>query len=330
MGTPDFAVAPLRALVEAGWNVVGVVTAPDKPGGRGLHLLASPVKKYAEEKGLPLLQPGNLKDPAFQQELANWKADLQVVVAFRMLPEAVWNMPPLGSINLHASLLPAYRGAAPIHWAVINGEQETGLTTFFLRHAIDTGDLLDQVRLSIGPDETTAELHDRMMETGAELVLGSVEKISKGMTTGQPQPQGGHYPIAPKIFREHGQLDWNRNSRDLHNLVRGLNPSPAAWTTWQGKSLKIYRSRLPAEAIPNPEMLHRCRLLRHPEGSREGLEKPATAAELDQASPGACLIMANQWFYKTADGWLEILELQPEGRKRMTASAMIQGLQGHS
>ncbi len=327
MGTPDFAVAPLRALVEAGWNVVGVVTAPDKPSGRGLHLQASPIKNYAVQKGLPLLQPTNLKDPNFQRELAQWQADLQVVVAFRMLPEAVWDMPPLGSINLHASLLPAYRGAAPIHRAVMNGETGTGLTTFLLRHAIDTGDLLDQVRLPIGPDETTGELHDRMMVLGAELVCQSVEKISKGLTSGQPQPQGGNYPSAPKIFREDCQVDWNRSAKDLHNVVRGLSPSPAAWTTWQGKTLKIYRSCLPAEPIPDPALLHRSRLLTDPEQKSAWINIEKDMVAVEQAQPGACLLMGNRWLYKTAEGWLEILELQPEGRKRMAASALIQGLQ---
>ncbi|MBI1191724.1 MAG: methionyl-tRNA formyltransferase [Bacteroidetes bacterium] len=326
MGTPDFAVAPLQALVEAGWNVVGVVTAPDKPSGRGLQLQPSPVKKYALEHALPLLQPTNLKDPTFQQELAEWQAELQVVVAFRMLPEAVWNMPPLGSINLHASLLPAYRGAAPIHRAVMNGETETGLTTFFLRHAIDTGDLLDQVRLAIGPEETTGELHDRMMVLGAELVLSSVEKISKGQVNGQPQPPGENYPTAPKIFRDDTQIDWNRPAADLHNLVRGLSPSPAAWTTWQGKTLKIYRTRLVPEHLPKLPASPQGIFLTEATKSSQRLTGSIDEHILLNAEPGACYVCGHQAWMKCADQWLEILELQPEGRKRMPVSAWIQGL----
>jgi len=315
-------------LVEAGWNVVGVVTAPDKPGGRGLQVQTSPVKQFALAQHLPILQPANLKDPGFQQQLAAWKADLQVVVAFRMLPEAVWNMPPLGSINLHASLLPAYRGAAPIQHAVMNGETETGLTTFFLQHAIDTGDLLDQVRLPIGPDETSGELHDRMMVEGALLVLRSVEKIAQGHRSGRPQPSGDHYPSAPKLFRQDGEVNWNRKAADLHNFVRGLSPSPAAWTLWKGKNLKLYRSRLCGPGEPAWQAVSKDALLPHPAIGLTGLGEPCSEDAFLQAGPGACFLQAANMYMKTAQGWLQILELQPEGRKRMDAASFIRGLNG--
>jgi methionyl-tRNA formyltransferase len=328
LGTPEFAVAPLRALVEAGWHVAGVVTAPDKPGGRGLQVQTSPVKQYAAAHNLPILQPANLKDPGFQSELAAWKADLQVVVAFRMLPEAVWNMPPLGSINLHASLLPAYRGAAPIHHAVMNGETETGLTTFFLQHAIDTGDLLDQVRLPIGPDETSGELHDRMMVEGAQLVLRSVARIAQGHRSGQPQPDGAQEPAAPKIFRQDAEVNWNRTAAELHNFVRGLSPSPAAWTLWKGKNLKLFRSRLCGQNEPVWEAVSKGSLLPDPASGLSGLGEPCTEEAFHRAAPGACYLHASALYMKTAQDWLQILELQPEGRKRMDAAAFIRGLNG--
>jgi methionyl-tRNA formyltransferase len=234
MGTPDFAVAPLKALVEGGYSVVAVVTMPDKPAGRGMKLQASPVKHYALEQGLPILQPEKLKDEAFLTALRGFHADLQIVVAFRMLPEIVWSMPPQGTFNLHASLLPEYRGAAPIHWAVMNGETETGVTTFFLKQEIDTGDLLLQERIPIGPDECTGSVHDRLMELGAQVVCRTVDVILDGTMKSFPQP-GGVLKAAPKLFRENTRIDWSRPAKQLHDFIRGLSPFPAAWSGLVGK-----------------------------------------------------------------------------------------------
>ncbi|MCW3087116.1 MAG: methionyl-tRNA formyltransferase, partial [Sediminibacterium sp.] len=233
MGTPDFAVASLDALVNAGCNIVAVITAPDKPAGRGMKLTESAVKKYAAGKGLPVLQPEKLKSPAFIEQLRALQADLQVVVAFRMLPEVVWNMPPLGTINVHGSLLPQYRGAAPIHWAVINGEKETGVTTFRLKHEIDTGDILLQKKIPIGDDETTGEVHDRMKVIGAGLLVDTIRGLADH--TLLPMDQSillEHGPKelrhAPKLFTEDCQLNWERPASELHNRVRGLSPFPGA------------------------------------------------------------------------------------------------------
>jgi methionyl-tRNA formyltransferase len=297
MGTPDFAVGPLRALLEAGWPVVAVLTAPDKPAGRGLQLRPSPVKAFALEAGLRVLQPPKLRDPDFLAELRALQADLQVVVAFRMLPESVWAMPRLGSINLHASLLPAYRGAAPIHWALINGEPETGLSTFFLQHEIDTGNLIFQQKLAIGPDETFGELHDRMATAGAALVLRTVQAIEAGSAPSLPQSPAENLPQAPKLQREHGALNWTENARSVHNRVRGLSPWPAAWTERQGQLLKVYRS---------------------------GLEQPE-AATPDQEVPGAWLIRGERLWVRCADAWLELLELQASGKKRMKTADFLRG-----
>lgn len=242
MGTPDFAVASLDILVKNGHDIVGVVTATDKPAGRGKHLQQSAVKKYALEHNLRVLQPEKLKAPGFLEELAALQPDLQVVVAFRMLPEVVWNLPPLGTINLHGSLLPAYRGAAPINWAVINGETETGVTTFFLQHEIDTGSIIHQAKMSIGPNETAGEVHDRMMALGAKTLLQTVNDIQAGNAQGTPQDMGGNYPHAPKIFREDCQINWDRPIDAVYNHIRGLSPYPAAWTVLDDKTLKIYRA----------------------------------------------------------------------------------------
>jgi methionyl-tRNA formyltransferase len=232
MGTPDFAVEPLKKLVEGGYRVVAVVTMPDKPAGRGMKLRFSPVKEYALEQQIPVLQPELLKDDAFLSDLRSYKPDLQVVVAFRMLPEIVWSMPPMGTFNLHASLLPQYRGAAPIHWAVINGETETGVTTFFLQHAIDTGDLLLQEKIDIGPDETTGSVHDRLMVLGASVVCRTVDAVLTGTVKSVRQPEGA-FNAAPKLFRDNTRIDWSRNVSDLHNFIRGLSPFPTAWTEMQ-------------------------------------------------------------------------------------------------
>lgn len=243
MGTPDFAVASLDILVQNGYNIVGVITAPDKPAGRGNQIQQSAVKKYAVEHNLQVLQPEKLKAPGFLEELKALDADLQIVVAFRMLPEVVWDMPRLGTFNLHGSLLPAYRGAAPINWAVINGETQTGVTTFFLQHEIDTGSIIHQATMPIGPDETTGEVHDRMMALGAETVLQTVQEIQAGTIRATPQDMAGDYPHAPKIFREDCKIDWQQPLDKVYNHIRGLSPYPAAWTELDGKTLKIYKAR---------------------------------------------------------------------------------------
>lgn len=298
MGTPDFAVASLDALVQAGAYIAGVVTAPDKPAGRGMKLTESAVKKYAVEKGLTLLQPEKLKAPEFINALTHLKADLQVVVAFRMLPEIVWNMPPLGTINVHGSLLPQYRGAAPINWAVINGEKETGVTTFKLKHEIDTGDILLQKALDIGPDETAGEVHDRMKETGAAVLVKTVKGLADGTLKEQPQSEQGDNPSlikhAPKIFTETCRIDWQRSVEEIHNLVRGLSPFPAAFFNLDNKIVKIYKAR--GEKVSTPL----------PPGSMETDYK----TYLRFAATG---------------GFIYLLELQLEGRTRMNILDFLKG-----
>ncbi len=249
MGTPEFAVASLDGLVKAGACIVGVVTAPDKPAGRGMKLTESAVKKYAVEQGLLVLQPEKLKDAGFLETLRSLRADLQVVVAFRMLPEVVWSMPSLGTINVHGSLLPQYRGAAPINWAVINGEKETGVTTFKLQHAIDTGNILLQDSFAIGEDDTAGDVHDYMKEVGAKLLVKTVEGLVSGTIEEKAQESGTEHGAgvelrhAPKIFTETAKIDWHKTSFEIHNLIRGLSPYPGAFTYLQDKMLKIYRSK---------------------------------------------------------------------------------------
>ena len=321
MGTPEFAVASLDALVKAGFNIVVVVTAPDKPAGRGMKLTESAVKKYALEHGLKILQPVKLKDPSFVDELKALKADIQVVVAFRMLPEVVWNMPPMGTINVHGSLLPQYRGAAPINWAVINGEKETGVTTFKLQHEIDTGNILLQQSVAIGEDETAGEVHDRMKETGAELLLQTIDGLLNGTIEEKTQqhssrPNGsagraltahrsplitGHLPLttpplrhAPKIFTETCRIDWNKPVEEIYNLIRGLSPFPAAFTLLNGKTLKIFRAKKNTTAPLIPPGQHE--------------------------SDGNFFLR-----YAGKDGYIEIQELQLEGRKRMPVEAFLRG-----
>lgn len=294
MGTPDFAVPSLKILVENGYQVVGVVTATDKYGGRGnKQLLQSAVKQYAMEQGLPVLQPEKLRDPEFIEHLRALHANLQIVVAFRMLPEMVWDMPALGTFNLHGSLLPKYRGAAPINWAVINGEKETGVTTFFIRHEIDTGAILFQDKLPIGENETAGELHDRMMELGAGTVLRSVQAIEKGDYTLQAQDDT-LATKAPKIFHETCQINFAQSTKAVHNFIRGLSPYPAAWTLLDGQTLKILR----------------------------------TEKEIGKAGhkPGT-IYSDNKSFIKiaTADGYVRVLELQLQGRKRMQARDFLNG-----
>ncbi len=237
MGTPEFAVESLKALIDNGYNVVGVVTTPDKPAGRGQKMSESAVKQFAVSKGLPVLQPEKLKDEGFQSALRGWKADLQVIVAFRMLPESVWSMPPLGSINVHASLLPNYRGAAPINRAIMNGETETGVTTFLLKHEIDTGDILQYEKISISPDDNVGTIHDRLMVVGAQLLIRTVEAICAGNTKGTPQselmPADGILKSAPKIFKDDCRIDWNAEPATIINQIRGLSPYPAAFSNLQ-------------------------------------------------------------------------------------------------
>ena len=297
MGTPEFAVSSLDALVEAKCNIVGVITAPDKPAGRGMKLQESAVKKYAVEKGLKVLQPEKLKNPGFLEELRSLKADLQVVVAFRMLPEQVWNMPPMGTINVHASLLPQYRGAAPINWAIINGEKQTGVTTFRLQHEIDTGGILLQEVVPIGAKETAGELHDRLKSTGAQLLVKTIRELASGKLKEIPQENlaaSGELKHAPKIFTEQCRINWHHTITQIHNLVRGLSPYPAAFTSLDQKTLKIYS----CEAEPdNPSL-----------------------------SPGA-FETDNKSYLKFAasDGWIQIKELQLEGKKRMGVEEFLRG-----
>ena len=298
MGTPEFAVASLDALVQAGCNIVGVITAPDKPAGRGMQLQQSAVKQYAAAKGLNVLQPEKLKNPGFLEILQSLKADLQIVVAFRMLPEVVWNMPPMGTVNVHGSLLPHYRGAAPINWAVINGENETGVTTFKLKHEIDTGDILLQERIPIGDDETSGSLHDRMKETGAQLLVRTVQGLANGSLQEIPQSeisnQKSEIKHAPKIFTETCRIDWNWPVDDIYNLIRGLSPYPAAFTELNGKKLKIYSSNKEKRAI----------------------EKVPGEWDTDKST-----------FLRFVgkDGFISINELQLEGKKKMSVQEFLRG-----
>lgn len=298
MGTPEFAVASLEALVKAGYNIVGVVTAPDKPAGRGMKLTESAVKKYAVQKGLNVLQPEKLKDPAFLEELKALKADLQVVVAFRMLPQVVWNMPHMGTINLHGSLLPQYRGAAPINWAVINGEKETGVTTFKLKHEIDTGDILLQEAFTIGDDETAGEVHDRMKEIGAALLVKTVKGLAGGTLQETPQSANNASSLkhAPKIFTDTCKIDWNKPVGNIHNLVRGLSPFPGAFAYLDGKLMKIYRSE--------KEMV---------------TTGPLLEAGHYQTDGKTFLKFAG------ADGYIHVKELQLEGKKKMEIADFLRG-----
>lgn len=261
MGTPDFAVESLRVLAENGYNIVGVVTMPDKPSGRGHKIQYSAVKKYALEHDLPLLQPEKLKDENFLRDLRAWSADLQIVVAFRMLPEVVWNMPRLGTFNLHGSLLPQYRGAAPINWAIINGEQETGVTTFFLTHEIDTGKVILREKLNIGQEDNAGQIHDQLMHIGAELVRRTVDLILEDKVDAVAQEQlfvdENDLKPAPKIFKETCRIDWDKCADAIHNLIRGLSPYPAAWTELYGKEkeplqVKLYSSTIIATDIQLP------------------------------------------------------------------------------
>lgn len=294
MGTPDFAVPSLEILLQHGYDIPAVVTAPDKPGGR-LGMLESAVKKCAVAHGIPVLQPEKLKNPDFLTQLRDLKADLQVVVAFRMLPEAVWAMPPLGTLNLHGSLLPKYRGAAPINWAVINGETETGVTTFLLRHEIDTGDVLFQEKIPIGENETAGELYERMMLIGARLVLHTVQALENGSAKALPQ-QNTEATHAPKIFTETCRVNFDQPTGTVHNFIRGLSPHPGAWTIFDQKNLKIFRTE------------------------KAGQQKTGGLEAGRFFSDGK-----NYLAISTNDGFVHVLELQIEGKRRMTVREFLNG-----
>lgn len=292
MGTPEFAVPGLKILVENNFNIVAVITAPDKPQGRGLVITPSPVKEYALSKGLKVLQPEKLKDDLFLTELKSLNADLQIVVAFRMLPEVVWNMPPKGTFNLHASLLPQYRGAAPIHWAVINGEKETGVTTFFLKHEIDTGDVILQEKESILEHDTTGTLYEKLMNKGAELILKTVKLIQSGNY--QPLPQklnNQELKHAPKIFKEDGKINWTKSAIEIHNLIRGMNPFPGTYFILNGLNCKVFKSEIISKTISN-------------------------SYETD----GKTFL-----YVKTQNQTISILELQIEGKKRLKINELLMG-----
>ena len=301
MGTPEFAVGSLKALVENGYNVVGVVTAPDRPSGRGQKLHQSDVKQYATSCGLTVLQPEKLKDDGFLQELKSLNADIQIIVAFRMLPEVVWKMPSMGTINLHGSLLPHYRGAAPLNWAVINGDNETGVTTFLLKQEIDTGNILFQEKVKIGPEETVVELHDELMGFGANLVLKTIDALADGAIIPIPQnllvidPERLH---APKIFKGSCRIDWGKPSIVIYNLIRGLSPYPAAWTNFQSSgsetAVKIFKTSI------------------------EQVSHQYKSGEI---------LSDNKKYLKIAcaDGFLHIIDLQLAGKKRMGIEEFLRG-----
>lgn len=300
MGTPDFAVSPLKRIIEAGYNVVGVITVADKPAGRGRKLRQSPVKEYADELGIKTLQPIKLKDPVFLQELSALKADIQIVVAFRMLPEIVWNMPPLGTFNLHASLLPNYRGAAPINWAIINGEEYTGVSTFFLKHEIDTGNILLQHKVSIDNNDTAGSLHDKLMLAGSDLVVETLDKIIDNKITAIEQDKAPYadqqLKEAPKLFKEDCRIDFSKNTRDVYNFIRGLSPYPAAFTevklaSGEDKLLKIFIAE---------------------ESDKKGIS-------------GNYSVVDGELYFFTGDGAIKVKELQLEGKKRMLSSDFLRG-----
>ncbi len=298
-GTPEFAVESLDALVKKGYNIATVVTMPDKPAGRGKKIQMSDVKKYALEHDLPVLQPEKLKSPEFVETLRNINADLFIVIAFRMLPEIVWSMPRLGTFNLHGSLLPKYRGAAPINHAIMNGETETGITTFFLKHEIDTGDMIQQRSIPIGEDDNVGIIYDRLMHLGAEAVTDTVDSIINGTLQTQPQPEGDFIP-APKIFKDTCKIDWNRSQKEIHDFVRGLSPYPAAWCKMIEKSGKPSDVKIYATSRKNiPDNL--------------------------SLSPGEAAVVGKHLYVGTASSPVEILTLQPAGKKQMPAEAFILG-----
>ena len=296
MGTPDFAVPGLEALIRGTEHeVAGIVTAPDRPKGRGLKTVSSPVKDAALRHGLPLWQPEKLRDPGFLRALRTLEADLFVVVAFRILPTALLNIPPMGTVNLHPSLLPRYRGAAPIQWAVMSGDEETGVTTFLVERQVDAGDVLCQETVPIGPEETAGELHDRLARIGADLLLRTLDLLAAGGV--RPRPQTGQATPAPRIAREDGRIDWRLPARAIHNRVRGLNPVPMAFTTWRGKNLRIIASR--------PVAL-----------GADGGSEPGGIVFADERR-GITV--------QTGDGGLELVRVQPEGRSRIDGTEFLRG-----
>ncbi len=296
MGTPEFAVTSLECLLESKHEVQAVVTVPDKPRGRGLKVQPSPVKEAALKSGLPVLQPQGLTEPHFLAELCKMAADLFVVVAFRVLPPEVFEMPAAGTINLHSSLLPKYRGAAPINWAIVNGEKETGVSTIYIQKSVDTGDLIQQRKVGIGDDETAGELHDRLARIGAEILVDTVDAIEQGKAV--RHEQRGHATKAPKISRETGRIDWTNSSESIRNLVRGLNPWPGAHSVLRGKSLKIFEAA-------------------RSESTAVASVKPGEVVECDRKS--GRLIVA------TGDGCLELRRLQPQGKRQMSTKEFLLG-----
>lgn len=294
MGTPEFAVPSLEILVKNKFNVVAVITAPDRPKGRGQNLTPSPVKQTALSFNIPVLQPTQLKSAEFLKELQSYEADLQVVVAFRMLPEVVWAMPKFGTFNLHASLLPQYRGAAPINWALMNGEKETGVTTFFLKQDIDTGSIIFQEKETIHDDDDAGSLYERLMHKGAGLVLKTVASITSGSYPSFPQSEVGEISHAPKIFKETCVINWNQSAGQIRNFVRGLSPYPAAWTTLNGKTFKLFK----VSVTP--------------------LQKEAKPGEFSTDNK-------NYLYIRCADGWVSIEELQGEGKKKMNILEYLKG-----
>jgi methionyl-tRNA formyltransferase len=294
MGTPEFAVPSLDVLVTNNFDVVAVVTAPDKPQGRGQKIVYSPVKECALKHNIPVLQPTNLKAPEFLDELRSYNANLQIVVAFRMLPELVWAMPQFGTFNLHASLLPQYRGAAPINWAIIRGERETGVTTFFLKHEIDTGSVIFQEKEPIHEDDNVGTLYERLMALGAKLVLKTVQAITDGNYPSVQQPTDVEIKHAPKIFKETCRIDWAQSSTQVRNFVRGLSPYPAAWCVLGDKTFKVYRVSI----VSNNR----------------------------DAQPGAYDTDQKTFLHvRTADGWVALEELQPEGKRSMKIDEFFRG-----
>lgn len=294
MGTPEFAVPSLQILHENGYDVVGVITAPDKPKGRGKKLQGTPVKEYADGVGLRVLQPTNLKSEDFLSELRDLKADLQIVVAFRMLPEVVWDMPAGGTFNLHGSLLPQYRGAAPINWAIMNGETETGITTFFLKHEIDTGSVILQDKEPISAEDTVGDVYVRLMNKGAKLVLKTVQAIEADQVTLTPQIESADLKSAPKIHKDTCMINWAQESEQIRNFVRGLSPYPAAWTTLAGKKFKVYKVQ----------------------SADRSVDKSVGDYITDKKS---------HLSVKTKDGWLDLIDLQMEGKKRMLIDDLLRG-----
>jgi methionyl-tRNA formyltransferase len=295
MGTPDFAVPTLQALVENNYNVVAVITAADKPAGRGQKIQQSPVKEYAVSQGIPVLQPTNLKSETFLEELRSYQANLQIIVAFRMLPEVVWAMPELGSFNIHGSLLPQYRGAAPINWAIINGEKETGVTSFFLKHEIDTGDLLFQDRVPILEEDDFGSMYEKLKHKGAELAVRTVQAIERGEVQPQPQQTSAETKHAPKIFKETCEINWNQPAHQVRDFIRGLSPYPAAWTRFDGKTFKIFKTEVLDETVHT-------------------------------LAPGQLKTDNKTYLHvQTADGALSILDLQMEGKKRMPVQDLLRG-----